>query len=679
MSNRLTKETSPYLLQHADNPVDWYPWGVEALQKAEQEDKPIFLSIGYAACHWCHVMAHESFEDPEIAEIMNEHFVNVKVDREERPDLDSVYMDAVVAMTGQGGWPMSVFLTPEGEPFFGGTYFPPNRRHNLPSFREVLLGIARRWEEDRESLLQASQELTEHLKSTVSLKGEGELDPEVLDRAAGRLHDRYDWREGGWGSAPKFPQPTAIDFLLDRSKLHQDTLARDMALHALRQMARGGIHDQLGGGFARYSVDRQWIVPHFEKMLYDNALLLHAYLRAWQLTDDPKLLEVAQRCLEFLQRRMRQPTGGYASSLDADTEGEEGKYYVWTPEQVREALNDPEMAELFCQAHGITEDGNFEGRSVLYRARSDDELATEFEFSSDEVAATLESARKALFEARQERVQPGVDDKVLTGWNGLLLRAFAVGAMATGEAGWLDKARELAQFLEEQLRPDDRLMRSWRDGRARFDAYLEDHAALGLGMLTLYQVDFEARWYQAALREAEEILANFQDPEGGFFDTRQDHERLITRPKSVQDSPLPSGNALAVHLLLRLSALTGQDRFREPAEAAISAMKDPMTEHPTAFGAWLSALEFALSPQTQLALVGDPDDPDFQDLARPALRTYYPNLVLAGGRADTAEPELLQGRDQLDDRPAAYLCRSFTCKRPTSDPDELRRQLEETA
>ncbi len=678
MSNRLQKETSPYLLQHADNPVEWYPWGERALEKAKREDKPIFLCFGYAACLWCHVMAHESFEDSEIAAVMNEHFVNVKVDREERPDLDSLYMDAVVAMTGQGGWPMSVFLTPDGEPFFGGTYFPPTRRHNLPSFREVLLGIARRWEQDRDSLQDAGQQLAEHLRQAPSLQGSGvELEASILERAAAKLHDRYDWKHGGWGGAPKFPQPAAIEFLLRRAVAHGDNLARDMAVHALRKMADGGMYDQLGGGFSRYSVDRRWAVPHFEKMLYDNALLLHAYVRAWQVTREPRFRQVAQQCYRFLQRELLQPGGGYASSLDADTEGEEGKYYVWTPDQVAEALDDPELTDLFCKAYGVTEAGNFEGKSVLHRARDDEDLAQEFDMAAEEIGERLATARAALLSAREERTRPGLDDKILTAWNGLLLRGLADGARATGDEEWLESAQTLAGFILNELTVDGRLKRSWRDGRARFDAYLEDHAALGMGLLALYQTDFDSRWYRAAVDQAQEILENFRDEEGGFFDTRDDHERLIARPKSVQDSPTPSGNALTALLLLRLSALSGEGRYRQGAEEAIAAMIEPMRDHPTSFAAWLSALDFALGPELQLALVGDTSEESFWQLAEPALRQYHPNLVLAGGLEDgDHHPPLLKGRTTLDGQPAAYLCQSFTCQRPTADRQELQRQLE---
>ncbi len=623
-------------------------------------------------------MAHESFEDPEIAQIMNENFVNIKVDREERPDIDALYMDAVVAMSGSGGWPMSVFLTPSGEPFFGGTYFPPQPRHGLPSFRQILLGVAANWRERREQLLSTGEQLAEHLRSGPRLPAAPQLlDPDVLAAATEKLHDLYDWSHGGWGQAPKFPAASVIDFLLRRFHGEDDRHARDMALHALRAMAQGGIHDQLGGGFARYSVDRRWIVPHFEKMLYDNALLLGTYLRGWQVSGDDELRRVAERSFAFLQREMRLPQGGYASSLDADSEGEEGKYYVWTPEEIRQVLSGEFQSKLFMEAYGVTEGGNFEGRNILYRAAGDAELAEKVDLKEEKVADALSEARQALLSARQERSRPGLDDKVLTAWNGLVLSSLALGAQATGEATWLEAARSLAEFLLENLMVDGELKRSWRQGRARFRGYLEDHAALGLGLLDLYAADFDPRWYGAARDLAGAILERFQDPEGGFFDTPEDHEQLLARPKSLQDSPMPSGNTLAVALLLRLEALTGDERYWQPAERALGMMSGVMSQHPTAFAGWLNELDFALAATRQLALVGEPSADAFRALARRAHRRYEPNLVLAGGSSSSTDgPALLADRGLLNGEPAAYLCQGFVCKQPTSDPEELEDLLE---
>ncbi|MFV1857722.1 MAG: thioredoxin domain-containing protein, partial [Anaerolineales bacterium] len=629
MSNHLENSTSPYLLQHSENPVEWYPWGPEALEMARELDKPIFLSIGYAACHWCHVMAHESFEDPDTAALMNEHFVNIKVDREERPDIDSLYMDAVVAMTGQGGWPMSVFLTPDGRPFYGGTYFPPTRRFNLPGFSEILRTIADKWSNDRESLLDAGNELTDRIAAAPALRaGDGELDVQHFDRAAESLFRGYDWTHGGWGRAPKFPQPMIIEFMLRRHARAKDKLALDMATHALQAMAAGGMYDQIGGGFARYSVDEKWLVPHFEKMLYDNAQLARAYVQCWQVTGNPEQLRIADETLAFMLREMRDPMGGFFSSYDADSEGEEGKYYMWSADEIRAAIDEPEVV---IAAFGVTEEGNFEGHNILFRAADSDSLAGQFSLESAEIDARLEAGRKALLKARSQRVPPGLDNKVLTAWNGLALIALAEAARASRNGEYLAAAQQLAGFLLDNLVVDGRLLRSWREGEARYTAYLEDHAALGLGLLALYQADFDPRWYREAVSHADEILEAFADPQGGFFDTRHDHEQLIGRPKSIQDSPTPSGNTLAVTLLLTLGAYEGETRYIEPAESALRAMALTAPQHPTAFAGWLNAMDFALGPQLQLAIAGSPADAGFKELTFRADADYLPNLIIAGG------------------------------------------------
>jgi len=678
MANRLSGEISPYLLQHAGNPVDWHAWGPEALALAESENKPIFLSIGYAACHWCHVMAHESFEDPETAAIMNEHFVNIKVDREERPDLDSLYMDAVVAMTGQGGWPMSVFLTPEAKPFYGGTYFPPSRRFNLPSFRELLVGLAEKWKTDPAGVRKVGEELSARVGAVPALLPlQGRLEESVLQSAAEAIFRSFDWEHGGWGRAPKFPQPMAVEFLLRRHARSGDALALDMATKALKSMADGGIFDQLGGGFARYSVDERWQVPHFEKMLYDNAQLVRAYLHAWQVTGDRGLLDIVERCLGFMLRELRDPGGGFHSSLDADSEGQEGKFYLWSWEAVRSVLGDGRERDLFCAAYGVTQAGNFEGRNILYRALDDPALAIRFEQPLESVAVKLAAIRQRLFDARAARVRPGLDDKVLTGWNGLALLALAEAARATGSERYLQAAQGQAEFLLSNLIRDGRLHRSWRAGQARHSAYLEDHASLGLGLLGLYQADFDPRWFQAAVAQAEEILSAFADPQGGFFDTRHDHEALIARPKSVQDSPIPSGNTLACMLLLELGALEGEARYIDPAESVLRAIAPTAAQYPAAFSGWLCAIDFGLGPQLQLAIAGAPDLPAFHDLAAVANRRFLPNLVMAGGvPAASGMPRLMGERTILEGRPTAYLCRGFACRLPTLSPSELARQLD---
>jgi uncharacterized protein YyaL (SSP411 family) len=678
MSNKLKDSTSPYLLQHAENPVDWHPWGSEALEAASDQDKPIFLSIGYAACHWCHVMAHESFEDAETAALMNEHFVNIKVDREERPDIDSLYMDAVVAMTGQGGWPMSVFLAPDGRPFYGGTYFPPTRRFNMPAFSELLVAIADKWSNDRESLLEVGKELADRIGAAPALRpSEYELDARQFDRAAESLFRSYDWDHGGWGRAPKFPQPMTIEFLLRRHVREKDKLALDMASNALRAMAAGGMYDQLAGGFARYSVDEEWLVPHFEKMLYDNAQLARAYVQAWQVTGDSELLRIANETFEFMLREMRDPLGGFYSSYDADSEGEEGKYYVWSVQEIREAIDDPDIADTAIAAYGATDQGNFEGHNILYRAAEIDALAEQFSLEPDEIETRIASGREALLQARSQRVPPGLDNKVLTAWNSLALIAFAEAARASRNEEYLAAAQQLAEFLLENMIVEGSLLRSWRQGEARYTAYLEDHAALGLGLLTLYQADFDVRWYRAAVNQAEEILAAFSDPEGGFFDTRHDHEQLIARPKSIQDSPTPSGNTLAVSLLLILGAYEGDARFIEPAESAVRAIAPTATQHPSAFAGWLNAIDFALGPQLQLAISGTPSDAGFKELSSRTDAEYLPNLVLAGGEPGAVDqPALMEERTMREGLPTAYLCQGFTCQLPTTDVDELSRQID---
>jgi len=678
MSNHLVGSTSPYLLQHAENPVDWHPWGPEALEKAREQDKPIFLSIGYAACHWCHVMAHESFEDPKTAALMNENFVNIKVDREERPDIDSLYMEAVVAMTGQGGWPMSVFLTPDGRPFYGGTYFPPARRFNMPAFSEILLTLADKWSNDRDSLIDIGNELTDRIAAAPALRaGDNDLDPQHFDRAAEALFRGYDWTHGGWGQAPKFPQPMAIEFLLRRYARSGDKLALDMAKHVLSAMANGGMYDQLGGGFSRYAVDEIWLVPHFEKMLYDNAQLARVYIQGWQVTGDQQMRVVADETIAFMLRDMRHPEGGFFSSYDADSEGEEGKFYVWTVEEINAAIDDPKLAELIMAAYGVTEVGNFEGSNIFYRASEPEALAEQYSIDVETVEKQIAEAQEMLLETRRQRIHPGLDDKVLTAWNGLALIALAEAARATQNEEYLEAAQTQASFLLENLLVDGKLLRSWRDGKAQYTAYLEDHAALGLGLLALYQSDFNPRWYREAVRQADELLEAFADPEGGFFDTRHDHEQLIARPKSIQDSPTPSGNTLAAMLLLTLGAYEGAARFIDPAESALRAMVLTASQHPSAFAGWLNAMDFAIGPQLQLAIAGSPSDPRFNELLSRFNSEYIPNLIVAGGEPGADDqPTLMAERGMREDRPTAYLCQGFTCQLPTIDGDELSRQLD---
>jgi uncharacterized protein YyaL (SSP411 family) len=679
MPNRLAKEISPYLLQHARNPVDWYPWTQEALDQAKLQDKPIFLSIGYAACHWCHVMAHESFEDPDTAEIMNSHFINIKVDREERPDLDAIYMDAVVAITGQGGWPMSVFLTPEGQPFYGGTYFPPVARYNMPSFKDVLLQIASLWKEDRDRLLETALHLSDQLSQVPSLLPSTErIEPEVLNQATETLFRQYDWKDGGWGTAPKFPQSMVIEFLFRRYHRNGDKLALDMAKHALRHMARGGMYDLIGGGFHRYSVDSQWLVPHFEKMLYDNALLIRSYLTAWQLTREPFFRRIATDSIAFLEREMRHPSGGFYSSLDADTEGEEGLYYLWSLKDIDQALADPELSKIVIQAYGLTEGGNFEGRNIPYGAQNLESLSETFEISIQEIAPRLKEANARLLEFREKRVRPGLDDKILTSWNGMLLSTLSMASRILESEAVRKMAQHLADFLLNESLSEEGLLRSWRQGIARHSAYLEDHAALGLGLLDLYQADFNPRWYQAAVVQAEEILTHFIDPNGGFFDTRDDQESPLTRPKNLQDNPTPSGNTLAVSLFNRLALFIDDTRYFDQAESAVRAMQENAGRHPISFAGWLCETDFSLGPKVQVAIMGSMENAHFQELKNVIDRRYLPRTIIAGGLPEKfPRPKLLEARDLIDGKPTAYLCEGFKCKLPTTSPQFLENQLED--
>ncbi len=678
MSNRLQATASPYLLQHANNPVDWYPWGDEALARARAEEKPIFLSIGYAACHWCHVMAHESFEDKRIADQMNSNFINIKVDREERPDLDSIYMQAVVGLTGAGGWPLSVFLTPEGQPFYGGTYWPPQPRHGLPAFGEVLQRVADAWRDRRDAVLTAGADLTQALHNRPPAAGPaGARDSQLPAAAAERLFRAYDWQAGGWGGAPKFPQPLAIEFLLRRDRIHRDRLAREMASHALTAMADGGIHDQIGGGFHRYAVDGHWTVPHFEKMLYDNALLARAYLHAWQLTGEARFRRVLDTTLGFMLGELRHKAGGLFASLDADSDGSEGTFYVWSLDDARRALAAHPARDFALAALSLTSEANFDGRSVLRRPAELSALASAHGVPLDAVESMLQAAGDILLEQRTHRARPACDDKIVAEWNGLALVALAEAARATGEGTTLEAARALAAFLAECLVAGNQVHRTWRDGHSGPPGLLADHAALALGFLAQYQTDFDMRWFDLAERLMDSVVHRFAGPQGELFDTATDHPALIVRPRSLEDSPTPCGSSLACTAALQLASFSGETRDRERADRLLRSLPSAAAQYPTGFASWLSAADFALQPTRQLALVGRPDDPALRRLAEVAGRSYEPQLVTAAGEGD--RPALLRGRTLVDDKPTAYLCADFTCRRPTSDPEELARLLDQSA
>jgi hypothetical protein len=679
MANALQSTNSPYLLQHAENPVDWLPWSEAALQRARDQDQPIFLSIGYAACHWCHVMAHESFEDPRTAELMNEHFINIKVDREERPDLDHIYMQAVVALTGQGGWPMSVFLTPEGKPFYGGTYFPPIPRGGMPSFRQVLSTIGDAWDNDRQSLLESADRVTDHLASLREKPPlEDYFELEDLNTAVERLEEGYDWQFGGWGPAPKFPQAMAVTFLLTQASRGSQR-AEEIALDALDAMAKGGMYDVIGGGFARYSVDKFWLVPHFEKMLYDNALLARSYLYAAVLTGQQDYRRILEQTLAFVTRELTDPEGGFYSSLDADSEGEEGKYYTWTEGELAQALADHPHRDMFYEAYQITPEGNFEGKMVLQQGPSDQQLALTYNLSEGEIRKTLEEIHGDLFEIRTQRVRPAVDDKVLTGWNGLMLTTFAEAARYLGEEAYLNIAIRNAKFLIEGLRREDgRLLRSWRQGQAQQPGYLEDYAALIQGLLALYQADPDPAWFQTARELTDQMLELFYQPGEGFYDTGPEDDTLPFRPRSQQDNAVPSGPSLAVQALLSLAALTMEFDWQEIAEDTLAQHKETILRYPTGFGTWLQAADFSVGPTTEIALLGEQDHPLMQEYLQAVSETYRPRTVLARAAGPGGEelPELLEDRTLLEGKPTAYLCRSFVCLQPTDQLAEFQRQLE---
>lgn len=672
--NRLAHETSPYLLQHAHNPVDWYPWGEEALARARAEDKPILLSIGYAACHWCHVMERESFEDPETAAIMNRSFVNIKVDREERPDLDSIYMDAVVALTGSGGWPMTVFLTPAGEPFYGGTYYPPTPRYGMPSFRQLLLGLAGTWERQREEVVRNALGLAGHIRRDYTLAGQGHvLDALLPERAVQQLGVQFDRAFGGFGGAPKFPPSMTLEFLLRRA-LDGDGRALEMAEQTLRHMAAGGIYDQIGGGFARYATDARWLVPHFEKMLYDNAQLARVYLHAWQLTGNPLYRRIVEETLDWTLREMTHPDGGFYSSLDADSAGEEGRFYVWEAAEIAALLGAD--APLFLEYYAVTPQGNWEAQNILHTPRPLADVAAAHGLTEQEAEARLAAARRALYAARAQRVWPGLDDKVLTAWNGLMLAALAEAGRALGRADYTAAATRNAAFLFAVMRrADGRLWRTWRaGGAAKYAAYLEDYACLADGLLALYQATHADDWFVWAQELADLMLTHFADAEGGgFFDTADDHEALLFRPKTLQDNATPSGNAMAARVLLTLGLLTGHGRYRDTAEEMVSALYPAMAQYPTGFGCWLGVAWQLLADTLEVAVVGEPADPAARALADVVWEAYRPQVVLAVGQPESAP--LLVGRTRLDGRPAAYVCRNFACRLPVATPDALRAEL----
>ncbi len=681
MPNRLAQESSPYLLQHANNPVDWYPWGEEALARASAEDKPIFLSIGYSACHWCHVMEHESFENEQTARFMNEHFINIKVDREERPDLDTIYMDAVVALTGQGGWPMSVFLTPAGVPFYGGTYFPPTPRYGMPSFQQVLQSVAQAYHHRQEDITKNGTTLLARMKTAIPLQSAGSLDPAVPELAISNLARTFDQAHGGFGSAPKFPQPMTYDFLLRAYYRNRRQNVLEMVERTLQKMAHGGMYDQLGGGFHRYSVDRVWLVPHFEKMLYDNALLARLYLHTYQLTGNPFYRRIVTETLDYVVREMTDPAGGFYSTQDADSEGEEGKFFLWTPAEIRAILGDAE-GDIFCTAYDVKPGGNFEGKSILNLPQPLEQVAETLNLGLDTLNDILTKGRARLFEAREKRIKPSRDEKIITAWNGLMLAALAEAGRMLERPDYIEVATRNAEFILTTLRQDGRLFRTWKaePGQAKLMGYLEDYAFYADGLLALYQTTFEPRWFQAAQELMDVVLEHFSDQQaGGFFDTADDHEILVTRPKSLQDNASPSGNSMAVRTLLLLAAYTGRARYETPAIEALASLQQVLAQYPAAFAHWLGALEFALASPREIALIGQLGAADTTALLRVVQQPYRPNQVVAVTGEDEAasHPELAHNRPARNDQATVYVCQNFTCQQPVTTVETLAALLNE--
>jgi uncharacterized protein YyaL (SSP411 family) len=695
-TNRLAGETSPYLLQHARNPVDWYPWGEEALALAREQKKPIFLSIGYSACHWCHVMERESFEDPGTAKILNEHFISVKVDREERPDLDEIYMTAVQLMTGRGGWPLSVFLTPDLKPFFGGTYFPPQDMHGMPSFQRVLASIAGAWKRRSDDIAESAEALAGAVRAHAAAESPGSdtIDRSALARAVAQLQGTFDPVWGGFGGAPKFPPGAALTLLLRQhshaSDEEQAAIAK-IVTRTLDRMADGGLHDQIGGGFHRYSVDERWLVPHFEKMLYDNAILAKVYLEAWQVTGDDRYRRVAAGIFDYVLRDMTDPRGGFHSAEDADSEGEEGKFYVWRPEEIQDVLGSTDGA-LFCGHYDVTEEGNFEGNSILNVPLRPAPPAGEERPSPSELEERLAPLRAKLLAERSKRVRPLKDDKVLAAWNGLMISSFAQGYQVLGDDRYLNAARKAADFVLTEMVRDGVLLRTYRaadpsgtTGVSKLPGYLDDYAEMAAALVDLYEATFELRWLEAADRLTERMLADFWDADdGALYYTSALHKNLLVRTKPFYDGPVPSGNSTAALVLLRLSKLLDNRGYAEKAEQILTSARDRILEQPGGYLNMLVAADFHLHPTMEIAVVGKRSGDDTKRLLDVVHRGHFPNRVLAllepdsadSGRAEQTVP-LLTGKREIGGRATVYVCENYACKRPVNEAGDLQRMLEE--
>jgi uncharacterized protein YyaL (SSP411 family) len=672
MPNHLAQETSPYLLQHVNNPVDWYPWGEEAFSRARAENKPVLLSIGYSACHWCHVMAHESFENTEIAGLMNQNFINIKVDREERPDIDSIYMEAVQALTGGGGWPLTVFLTPQGKPFYGGTYFPPEDRHGMPGFPEVLRAAADAYRNRCSDIEQAVKELLAAMSGHKNPRAAIEpLTADILGKAYMALKQEFDVQNGGFGTAPKFPQPLALEFLLRYSPRAQNSGPLEMLELTLEKMAKGGIYDQLGGGFHRYATDSRWLVPHFEKMLYDNALLSHVYLHGYLATGKQLYRRIAEETLDYVLREMTAPEGGFYSTQDADSEGVEGKYYLWTDREIIQALGE-KQGKIINDYFSVTPEGNFEGRNILHIA-GDITPGTSHE---------IEEAKSNLLKQRGQRIRPGRDDKVLASWNGLMLTSLAEAAGVLERQDYLGAAVSNGTFLLNSMITDGSLRRTYKDGMAKISGYLEDYALVIEGLLSLHQATFGGNWLRQAIKLAETMIELFWDDAARtFYDTGYMHENLFVRPRSIYDSPLPSGSSAATSVLLKSAVLAGNERFRQIASQSLRSMHDFLERYPLGFANWLCDLDFYLSTPKEIVIVGPRNNPSTSELLRALYSIWLPNKVFAAYDPDDPAPaselKLFEDRKMINNQPTAYLCENYTCKTPVTDPASFTAQLRE--
>jgi uncharacterized protein len=679
-TNRLIDETSPYLLQHAHNPMDWYQWGDEAFQKAKSENKPILLSIGYSACHWCHVMERESFENEKIAALMNESFVNIKVDREERPDLDEIYMNAVQMLTGRGGWPMTMFLTPERKPFYGGTYFPPEDRQGMPGFPRILLGVSQAYRERPADIEKSVSQILESLqRMSESKPSDKDFAPEIIGESCEKIARAYDSDNGGLGQAPKFPNAGVYELFLHHYHHAKSERYLEMVVHTLNKMAQGGIYDHLGGGFHRYSVDAKWLVPHFEKMLYDNAQLLRIYAQAFVITHEPLFKSVVEETAGYLLREMLHSEGGFYSTQDADSEGEEGKFFVWTPDEINRLLGEAD-GEIFCRMYDVTEQGNFEEKNILHPILTIEQASKFFRKQRAEIEALVASAKEKLLAAREKRIKPFRDEKILTAWNGLTLSGLAEASKISGNQACVEAANRTIEFIFKEMFSDGFLLHVYKDNQAKLLGYLDDYAFLAIGLLDLYEALFDRSFLERSMQLTEIMLSEFWDKrDGGFFYTGKSHEQLISRAKPIFDASIPSGNAVATQLLLRLYHLTGNEDYRGRAEKVLRSYYDAMANQPFGFAHMLCAMDQYLHPAKEIVVVGNRDDPRTIDLLRKIHRLYLPNKVLQLVASDQPLEDispLLEGKSQIDGQPTVYVCHNFTCSAPVTSWPELEPLLE---